>query len=348
MARSGDHPYCYPGTMIYRNLLGIRDASRLEAADRALSAVKMDALPNGFPLTTEAYRNVHRFVFEDVYEWAGRYRRVDTGRLEEDGGNSPFCRADYIERELEKRFSSIRITIVPGMTLDELVSIAANHVNEVNAIHPFLDGNGRVQRALLKSMGATAGFEIDLAAIVPDDWNAAARIGFRTSDLEPVRRIIRKTIVGPTGRPLGHARSDEDQTLRLLLSEAEMKNIVAIGSNEKQQASTAYGGSFEVAAANIGSIRVPVHETVNGRSKHVGELAGCDGLLAILGRFGTAPFRSVRVTAQASTSRASIELALGETKAREQEFRRHRRSGDLDRQAKSPGRGRGPSTPGGG
>jgi cell filamentation protein len=82
-----DHPYCYPGTDVLRNKEDIRDKAELEQFERTASADRLLTLPESLPITVEGYRKIHRYMLQDVYDWAGEYRFVDTGRT------GPFCRA---------------------------------------------------------------------------------------------------------------------------------------------------------------------------------------------------------------------------------------------------------------
>ena len=47
------HPYCYPGTEVYRNKEGIRDAEQLEKLERRLTAERLMTLPDNLPVTVE-------------------------------------------------------------------------------------------------------------------------------------------------------------------------------------------------------------------------------------------------------------------------------------------------------
>ena len=185
------HPYCYPGTNVYRNKLDIRDSKELEEIERDLSGDRLLTLPHDAPVKPAGYRSIHRYLFQEVYDWAGRYRRVTTGR-----GAAAFCKADFIEAEMNKRFGAINAeNDLRALAPDRFAAHAAEHLNELNAIHPFLDGNGRTQRAFLEILAERAGHEIDLARIEPTAWNQASIEGFYKSNHEPLRRVIEGALV---------------------------------------------------------------------------------------------------------------------------------------------------------
>jgi cell filamentation protein len=185
-----EHPYCYPGTNVYRNKEDIRDPEELEAFERAHSADRLLTLPRNLPITPNGYREIHRYMLQDVYDWAGQDRWVDTGRT------GPFCKAAFIIPELDKRFAAINAeSDLCGLDTDGFAERAAEHINELNAIHPFLDGNGRALRAFLEILAEGAGHEVDLARIDPQAWNAASITGFHKQDYRPMRDVIAGALV---------------------------------------------------------------------------------------------------------------------------------------------------------
>ena len=97
-------PYCYPGTDVLRNIKNIQNAEDLTAFERSLTANRLETLPNDFPISPDGYRAIHRYIFRDLYDWAGEYRVVEVAR-----SDNLFCLARYIAQELTKRFeNSIR------------------------------------------------------------------------------------------------------------------------------------------------------------------------------------------------------------------------------------------------
>ena len=129
-------------------------------------------------------------MLQDIYDWAGQYRRVDTGRT------GPFCKAEFIAPQMDSRFAAINAeNNLRGLDAMQFAERAAEHISELNAIHPFLDGNGRGQRAFLEILAGQAGHEIDLARIDAQAWNNASVIGFHNLDYGPMRAIIAGALV---------------------------------------------------------------------------------------------------------------------------------------------------------
>ena len=180
-----DHRYCYPGTRVYRNKEDIRDADQLEKLERRLTADRLTTLPHDLPITVAGYCEIHRYMLQDLYDWAGEYRTVTTGRT------GPFCMAEFIAPEMDKRFAAINAEDnLRVLTAAQFAARAAEHSCKLNAIHPFLDGNGRTQRTFLEILARQAGHEIDLARIDPRAWNEAAIESYHTLNYGPMRDII--------------------------------------------------------------------------------------------------------------------------------------------------------------
>jgi cell filamentation protein len=179
------HLYCCPGTDVYRNKEDIRDKHDLEELERMLAARRLETLPHDIPITPAGFREIHRYMLQDVYDWAGEYRWVDTGRT------GPFCKAGFVAAEMDKRFVAINgEDDLRGLDAATFATRAAEHIGELNAIHPFLDGNGRVLRAFLEILAEGAGFSIDLARVDPRAWNDAAARSFHQADYSPIREVI--------------------------------------------------------------------------------------------------------------------------------------------------------------
>jgi cell filamentation protein len=95
-----DDPYCYQGTGVLKNRLGLRDADTLEQFELEMSTLRAaEPLPEG-RLDPLHYKRIHWHLFQDVYRWAGRYRTVRTAK----GGN-PFCFPEYIDDQMNGLFA---------------------------------------------------------------------------------------------------------------------------------------------------------------------------------------------------------------------------------------------------
>lgn len=182
----------YPGTDVYVNKLGIRDAAELAAVEREFTSERAD---QGFPRnatfrTYAGFRAIHRHLFRDLYSWAGKERRYTTGR-----GSIPFAVPEHIGPWMQKQFNQLaQEGYLVGLSRDEFAAAAARYVNEINAAHPFIDGNGRTQRFWLRMLADNAGFDLTLRDSDAKRWNEASRLGFVRSDHAPMATLLRKRL----------------------------------------------------------------------------------------------------------------------------------------------------------
>jgi cell filamentation protein len=140
---------------VLRNLLGITDAAELGRAEAALSASRLidlerRRLPGRYDLAhLQAF---HRCILGDVYAWAGQLRTVSIAK------GSLFCLPQHLESYAADVFGRLAAAErLRGLARDPFVTGLAGFLADVNALHPFREGNGRAQRALSPSSPTTPG-----------------------------------------------------------------------------------------------------------------------------------------------------------------------------------------------
>lgn len=172
--QADNDPACYPGTQILRNIPELRDLAELEDYELKMVALRSEeGLPTG-DLDPAHYRAIHRHLFQDVYVWAGEYRTIRTGK----GGNW-FCYPEYIDKEMKTLFSSLgRPEFQPGSDVDAFIAALADFVSDLNAIHPFREGNGRTQLLFIRLLGQNAGHLFRSEAVEADEFLLAMIASF--------------------------------------------------------------------------------------------------------------------------------------------------------------------------
>ncbi|QSX34173.1 Fic family protein [Shewanella avicenniae] len=183
--------YCYPGTDVLINLLHIRNAERLAEAEAAFSAERYRCYDAPaltiHDFTFHHLRELHRYLFQDIYLWAGEIRDVDIAK-----GSTRFCHCDRILPEAEKLFAQISslATLSYSSTLFEAV---ADIYCEINLLHPFREGNGRAQRFFFEEMLFCLGFDVHWPHISKTQWVEANIAGVHL-DLGPLIEIFEQSI----------------------------------------------------------------------------------------------------------------------------------------------------------
>ena len=145
MYQAEPDPYCYPDSDVLRNKAGLEEVDALEAFETAMTFARSEEpLPNG-RLSVRHYRAVHHHLFQDVYEWAGHYRTV---RLTK--GTSTFCYPENIAGEMASLFGWLKQNhFLRSRSADAIADTAGHFLSELNAVHPFREGNGRTQLTFL-------------------------------------------------------------------------------------------------------------------------------------------------------------------------------------------------------
>jgi len=193
-----DDPYVYPGTNVLKNLPEIRDEDQLRrfeslATFKRIAELEYEALRGSFDV--KHVRRIHHHVFQDVYSWAGEFRNVDIGKE-----GHWFCRPECILETLTDLFKRLaKEDYLRQTKLEVFLSRASHYLGELNAIHPFREGNGRVQREFIRELGIQAGFQIDWSTITRDQMYSASETSFRAGDNRAFVRILRgiTTPLGP-------------------------------------------------------------------------------------------------------------------------------------------------------
>lgn len=99
-----DDPYVYPGTDVLRNTRDIRDGTELQRVEADLVSVRglrlaSRSIPGNYDLAH--LQDFHRYLFEDLYEWAGELRTVVLARTD------LFCMPEHIESYGAEIFSHL-------------------------------------------------------------------------------------------------------------------------------------------------------------------------------------------------------------------------------------------------
>ena len=172
-----DDTYCYPGTDVLRNKAEITNAENLDAYEGELSTLRsIEILEN--PVTGQFdlahLQRIHLALFQDVYDWAGKIRTVDISR-----GNSRFANVRFIESAANDIFNNLaRENWLKGLDADALSKRLAHYLSEINALHPFREGNGRVQRIFISQLSQSAGYLLDYSDLEQEQIYRAMELAF--------------------------------------------------------------------------------------------------------------------------------------------------------------------------
>ena len=187
-----DDIYCIPGTAVLKNKAGITDQDQLDEYEGDFTAIRLlelaqNPIEGSFDLAHIC--KIHQHLFQDVYEWAGEVRSVDIIR-----GDSRFCNVRHIQSYSNTVFSALAaekylVNLEPKVFANRL----AHYLSEINAIHPFREGNGRVQRLFISQLAEHAGYSLDYSALDQAAFYPVMQESFY-GNVQPLAGLIFKII----------------------------------------------------------------------------------------------------------------------------------------------------------
>lgn len=152
--------YCYPDSNVLKNKLNIRDNKLLKTAEEEITLIKqMELLKNPIKgnFSKAHLMNIHKFIFEDIYSFAGKIRREQISKAD-----TMFYPPNLIDRELDKVFAKIKEKNMLKETDEEKIFDNLAYVMaELNIIHPFREGNGRSIREFIRLMAKRMGYDLN-------------------------------------------------------------------------------------------------------------------------------------------------------------------------------------------
>lgn len=130
----------------------------------SIAASEIEFISPPYDLST--FKSLHKQLFQDIYEWAGEVRTIDTSK-----DQTRFCTADRIVPEADKIFRRLQAeNWLEGLSRAELIKRIAEYYGDLNVVHPFREGNGRAQRLLFEQIIINAGFQIDWWPVGEGEW----------------------------------------------------------------------------------------------------------------------------------------------------------------------------------
>ena len=152
--------YCYPDSNVLKNKLNIRDNKLLKTAEEEITLIKqMELLKNPIKgnFSKAHFMNIHKFIFEDIYSFAGKIRREQISKAD-----TMFYPPNLIDRELDKVFAKIKEkNMLKETDKEKVFDNLAYVMAELNIIHPFREGNGRSIREFIRLMAKRMGYDLN-------------------------------------------------------------------------------------------------------------------------------------------------------------------------------------------
>jgi cell filamentation protein len=190
----------YKGTDIPINLLGIKDQDRLHEIEHKLLSESYlhfyDSLDTSTLFNELYFKELHNYTFRSLYNFAGIYRSHNISK-----GEYTFCTARHLDTSSAKIFNTLsKKNYLKNFCgdINEFAGELAWIACELNALHPFYEGNGRIIRLFIDMICFDNGFKnidyTDVFAVKTDDENLyiTASRECMTGDSNLMKNIILK------------------------------------------------------------------------------------------------------------------------------------------------------------
>lgn len=158
---------CYKGTPCLINKFGITDETKLSEIEADITfakASKLEENPIDGKFDIEHYKAIHRYLFEDLYDWAGQLRTINISKK-----GTKFVKTDELENLCVKCFDRIKSNnYFKNIPFESFVENIVDLFFTLNMLHPFREGNGRTERIFIAQLIRFNGYDIDFSEIDSD------------------------------------------------------------------------------------------------------------------------------------------------------------------------------------
>jgi len=140
--------YLIPGTDVLKNNFGITSKEELKETESNIVRKRLAYLylkPMNGSFDTEHLLNLHKFMFEEIYPFAGQFRTCSMQK------STMFCNPDEISKSLNEVLNEMNIEFSQDITYQsDFAFRIARYYYDLIYVHPFREGNGRTIRAFLR------------------------------------------------------------------------------------------------------------------------------------------------------------------------------------------------------
>ncbi|RSX50612.1 Fic/DOC family protein [Bifidobacterium callimiconis] len=188
-------PYLDPASGVLRNLIGATTYDELQNAEGEFVALRMNEfftrpIPH-MSGSLDDFRMLHRKLFQDIYAWAGEIRIVEIRKNV--AGAEFFLPSTNIamgigwaQNELKKD------NMLVGFEPERFAQRLAYHYDNYNFVHPFREGNGRVQRLFWTLLCHDAGYDLDWRLVSGEENDEASRLAAENQDYEALEAMFQR------------------------------------------------------------------------------------------------------------------------------------------------------------
>lgn len=153
-----------------KNKLGIFDHDKLNLAEKDITFSKFLNIKRTFSTKFDIsyIKSIHKHIFEDIFDWAGEFRKVPVYKEEVviPGLSLNYADPKNIEKELTSCLEKLNNTDWESLTLDQKSTTFTKYLTEFWTIHPFRDGNTRTTLTFATQFSKEHDFPLDLCFLL--------------------------------------------------------------------------------------------------------------------------------------------------------------------------------------
>lgn len=195
-----DSKYCYPNSDVLINKLNIINAYKLYKTEKKDTFIKLYMLqtnPIKGSFDFSHLKAIHKYIFNDLYDWAGQVRTVDINK------GFWFCPTENIQSYADTIFSKYYPQCYAVKNnRDDFIKILAENYGELNALHPFREGNGRAQREFARLVCMECGYDFDLSCTYHQNMLNASIISLERGDNSEFVKIFNEAVTPIGGKQI--------------------------------------------------------------------------------------------------------------------------------------------------
>ena len=167
--------YCYPNSNVLINKLDLKNAKRLEKAEKMIVLAKLYDLRQGKikgNFDKAHLISIHKYLFEDLYPFAGEFRKENIAK-----DSFSFAEWEFIESELDRLLIKLKEeNYLKGLNQEDMAKRLSFYMSELNVLHPFREGNGRVIREFIRELAFKNDYIIDYTKTTSQELLDAMKI----------------------------------------------------------------------------------------------------------------------------------------------------------------------------
>lgn len=158
--------YLYDDVPILKNLLGIKNEELLKEAESNITYIKLldiDEKINSDVFDYQRLKDIHKYIFEDLYEWAGKERGINIVKGERvlGGDTVRYSDTNSIESDIEEALKELNNTNWEVLSITETANIFSKMIAKIWQIHPFREGNTRTVITFATQFAEYHGFRMN-------------------------------------------------------------------------------------------------------------------------------------------------------------------------------------------